>query len=212
MDSNVFKEREIVLLQMLFEYSGSNFSSHSFKGHSVSRLNMESILKYTKTLLLICVVIMRSTATNKCQLKRPMSILPSYRCMVQNTVYANITRLHPYSCRYYCMMKPWCSVINENVVNNFCLLSNGPCMGLIPDHNFHGIYFKTADKEECLVWKSNRESLDPATTSNPCMDRGVPSIVGRFNEHPMYYQGILQKTVCIRRLMVKRLMQVSASL
>ena len=138
--------------------------------------------------MLISMFIYFSTS-KKCHPASPMRIFPGHQCLVQYRIYTNITRLHLYSCQYDCMVRPWCAVINENVVNNYCLLSNGPCMGLVPDGNFHGIDIKKSNREQCLVWEPNREASNPAKMDNTCINNGVPCIVGRSYEQSSLLPG-----------------------
>ena len=149
---------------------------------------MVAMSKQTCVLLLVYAV--RSITSSKCDPTSPMRIFPGYWCMNEDTVSSNVTLRHPYSCRYDCMVMKWCSVIIENVANNYCLLSNGTCMYLVPDNDFQVIYVKPSRTEGCLIWKLNRESSNPARAHNTCIVDGLPCIVGRFLEEPNLLPGI----------------------
>ena len=101
---------------------------------------------------------------------------------VSSKISSNISALHPYSCRYNCSARKWCSAINQNLAKAHCLLSVGPCMYLVPDNDFQVIYVKPSKTERCLVWKLNRESSNPARAHNACITEGIPCIIGWFLE------------------------------
>ena len=146
----------------------------------VSYFDMGVIFKQTKILVLVCMTVWYLILPIQSHPASPMQIFPGYRCLVQYRIYTNITRLHPYSCRYDCMVRPWCAVINENVANDYCQLSNGPCIGVILDGDFRGIAIDRSNRNECLMWTSNKELLNAAKTNNTCIVANVPCIVGRF--------------------------------
>ena len=143
----------------------------------------------TRFLLLVYLSIVGSTSSNKCAPRRNMRIFPAYRCVVENTISSNITPRYRYSCQHECMLLKWCSVINGNLASDSCLLSNGPCIQLVPDNDFHVIYINISKPENCLVWTPGRKSTNPARAHNTCIDNGFTCIVGRFPKKPNLLPG-----------------------
>ena len=141
------------------------------------------MFKQTRFLLLFYVALTGSNSSEKCHIERIMQIFPGYRCFVGNTIHFNLTLLHPYSCRYDCMVRKRCSFIIENLANDYCLLSNGPCINLIADNDFQVIYTTPSSTDDCLMWRQNNESSNPARAHNTCIYDWDSSycFVGRFH-------------------------------
>ena len=101
---------------------------------------MRTMFKQTRVLLLLYTALAGSISAKNCHIERRVRIFPGYRCFVENKIYSNFTPLHPYSCRYDCIVR--------NLANDYCLLWNGPCMDLIPDNDFQVIYITPSNNDE----------------------------------------------------------------
>ena len=114
-----------------------------------------------------------------CDISTRLKVFAGYRCFVGNQIASRTQFLHRYSCRYDCMAREWCSVVNENLAEGYCLLFEGPCFRLIPNSDFQGILISKTKQDACLEWKPFRESHNPAKMENSCSDQGYVAIVGR---------------------------------
>ena len=141
------------------------------------------MFKQTRALLLLYMIILGSTSSNKCSTTRHMHLFRGYRCpdFGGNAIYSNFTPVHSHLCLYNCMMRKQCLNINENLPKGYCLLSQGLCMHLVPDSDFQVTFFIPSNTDHCLVWKQNRESSNPAMEQNTCSLNGLPCIVGRIH-------------------------------
>ena len=87
-----------------------------------------------------------------CQEKLTRLKLVSYRCVTDSEVYTNITSVPQQICIFECMSRKYCSVVNYNIEQNTCYLSNDACRVLGADQAFQMNYLGNIHRSECLQW------------------------------------------------------------
>ena len=71
-------------------------------------------------------------------------------CVMDIEVYRNFTNVPQERCMWHCLRNISCQVINYNVVENYCLLGQRPCISLEPDSDFVTIPMTMQDP--CVTW------------------------------------------------------------
>ena len=72
------------------------------------------------------------------------------RCVTDNEVYRNHTRVPQERCMWHCLQDIACKVINYNMIESCCLLSQEPCVTLEPESDF--VTIPMTMQEPCMKW------------------------------------------------------------
>ena len=124
--------------------------------------------------LYLCTLIYGDNCKNK--ITRPA--LAGFRCTTEADT--NITLIEAHRCTYLCITRKDCSIVNYNVRENVCILSNGPCIVLEADEEFQLNYLGLTDRSECFRWlPSSAFDNSEMVSSLNCHPREAMCHVGR---------------------------------
>ena len=87
-----------------------------------------------------------------CHMVGNIQLISGYRCYADRQVYFNTTLMHPFSCRYSCKTNKHRSFVEFNVIENYCLLGNGPCLWLEPHAEYQTTFIRTKAVHHCIEW------------------------------------------------------------
>ena len=104
-------------------------------------------------------------ATQLCH-QSHIGVQSHHRCITKNESYISHQSSNRHNCVSYCSQRQNCQVVNFNVMEGKCLISEEPCLKLEPDDQYHTTYFKL---EPCIKWVPyGQERLDHMLSVYPC--------------------------------------------
>ena len=125
-----------------------------------------------------------------CQQKHTYQELIGHRCVTDSEVYTNITGVPQHICTYECMIRIDCSIVNYNIEQNTCHLSNDACSVLERDQAFQVNYLGNVQRSECLQWIPTSALGSIGVVSNPyCHTISVVCDIGRIVASPNVLPG-----------------------
>ena len=130
---------------------------------------------------LLVIKLVLCTSASKCHLLGNIKILSGYRCFADSQVYFNISPNHPHLYRSRCLTQKQCSFVLYNIAENYCVVSNGPCLWLEPDTNYYITFIRNNAVEKCLDWVPRREVKNAARRPDACFSWGLQCTVGRLH-------------------------------
>ena len=149
-----------------------------------------------KTGLYLCTVLMIIChlgiiiCEHTCQQKHTYPELNGYRCVTDSGVYTNITNVPQHICIYACMIRDDCYIVNYNIEQSTCHLSNDACGVLAADEAFQVNYLGNVQHSECLQWLPTTTSNNIGAVSNPsCYRFSTICDVGRMVASPNVLPG-----------------------
>ena len=113
------------------------------------------------TLLHLCAFICGDNCNSK--ITRPA--LTGFRCVTK--VYHNFTGIQAHTCTYLCITRKECTIVNYNIQQNVCHLSNGPCIVLEADDAFQVKYLGLVYRSDCFRWRTSSTFADSEMISSP---------------------------------------------
>ena len=118
-----------------------------------------------------------------CHMDGNIQLIPGYRCYADRQVYlySKMTPIHPFSCRYSCIMNAHCSFVEFNVIENSCLLATGPCLWLEPHTDYQTMFIRTKSGDQCIKWLPRGKVKNAARKINSCTPWNIACTVGRLH-------------------------------
>ena len=86
-------------------------------------------------------------------------------------------------------MNKHCSLVEVNMIENYCHLAKGPCLWLEPHTDYKLTFIRTKAVDKCIEWLPHGKVKNAARTINSCLAWGKPCTVGRIHTQPNILHG-----------------------